>query len=64
MRDPWLGEPAISERDDPLPRRPVLLTAPPQRAGPEADYVVPERPQGVGIGRYGMIGKEPAHHLP
>jgi hypothetical protein len=36
----------------------------PQRPLPEPDHVVPERRQGSIVGRHGVVGKEPAHHLP
>src|SRR3984893_7346739 len=64
VKDAWPWQPLVRELVDPVPPRAVLLAAPRQRAHPEHHDVVPERWQGVGVGRTCVKGKEACYHLP
>jgi hypothetical protein len=64
VKNAWPWQPLLRELVDPVPPGAVLLAASRQRAHPEHHDVVPERCQGIGVGRHCVIGKEACHHLP
>ena len=55
MEDDRFREPVVYQLRHPVPRHPILLAAPPQRAPPEVGDMVPEHMQCMGIGRHCMI---------
>src|SRR5262245_56301884 len=63
MKDARRGDPPPHEGVDPLPRGPVLLAAPPQRASPDGPDVEAEGREAVRVVRHGMVVEPAADHL-
>jgi hypothetical protein len=64
MKDARLREPVVGEPFHSLPCGVVPLTASPERASPEVDYMVPESAQGPIVGRDCVIVEEAVHDIP
>src|SRR5262249_13546760 len=57
MKYPGLRQKVIGQLIHPLPCETILLTAPQQRAQPEALDMVEECDERRGVGRHGMVGE-------
>ena len=64
VKDTRLGEPVVRQLADPLPGRPILLAASPERPPPQIGDMVTERRQCPRICRHRVVRKEPGHNLP
>jgi hypothetical protein len=64
MKDSRGREPVVGQLPHSVPRHAMFLTAPPQRAQPDALDVVPECFQRLPVGRDGVIGEEASDDLP
>src|SRR5262249_41738144 len=64
MKDCWFREPVVCQLRHPLPREPILLTPPPQRASPQVGDVMAEHDQCPGIGMHGMVVEVALYDIP
>src|SRR5205809_6630233 len=55
MKDARFGKEVVCQPSDPLPRRAIFLTAPPQRAYPEIDDAEAEGDERATVGRHRMV---------
>src|SRR5580698_7922003 len=62
MKDVCLRQKFTRQPLDPLPRRLIPLSAPPQRAQPEPDDAVAEGLESTDVGRHRVIVEPPADH--
>ena len=55
MKDERFGDPIVGQPHNPLPRRAIFLTAPPERSLPKFGDIEAECGQRLIVGRHGMI---------